>query len=72
MTEIDQTGLENHYCERGDRIAEYDARGIFLCFACDVCREHKLKKYRADVLQDPAYHADECIEEDVYFGRERA
>ena len=44
--------------------AEFDARGIFLTYACPDCREEKLSKYRPDVLTDPNYWADEDIDED--------
>jgi hypothetical protein len=46
------------------RYAEYDARGIFLDYVCDQCREAKLKKYRPDVLTDSNYWHDEPIDED--------
>jgi hypothetical protein len=50
-------------CDSGlERDAEYDARGIFLTYACDKCRKRKLSGYRADVLADPAYIADEPID----------
>ncbi len=44
--------------------AHHDARGIFLCYACDKCEAEKLSHYRPDVLTDPNYWADEPIEED--------
>ena len=51
------------FCGSGlERDAEYDARGIFLTYACDHCRDEKLSRYRADVLADPAYIADEPID----------
>ena len=43
---------------------EYDARGIFLTYACDKCRKQKLAGYRPDVLTDANYWADEAIEGD--------
>ena len=50
-------------CDSGlERDAEYDARGIFLTYACDRCRARKLRGYRADVLEDPNYWHDEPIE----------
>jgi len=30
--------------------AEYDAQGIFLCYACDECRDEKLSHYRPEIL----------------------
>ena len=29
---------------------EYDGRGIPLCRVCDLCAEHKLSKYRPEIL----------------------
>lgn len=37
----------------------HDARGIFLCYACDACEHDKLARYRSDVLTDPGYWADD-------------
>lgn len=45
------SGLEKH--------ANYDARGIFLCYTCQQCHQREMGKYRQDVLRDPNYHADE-------------
>lgn len=42
----------------------YDARGIFLCYACSKCEKKKLSGYRPDVLTDVDYWHDEPIEED--------
>lgn len=39
--------------------AEYDARGIFLCYVCDKCRARKLGSYRPEVLTDSQYEADD-------------
>lgn len=46
--------------------AQYDARGIFLCYTCDKCEEKQLSRYREDVLTDPGYWHDEPIDEDDY------
>ena len=55
----------NARCGSGlEKDAEYDARGIFLTYACDRCREQKLGSYRSEVLFDPNYWADEAIDED--------
>ena len=43
---------------------QYDARGIELCRTCDKCHAAKMRGYRADVLTDANYWADEPIEED--------
>lgn len=39
-----------------------DARGIYCGITCDGCR--KEDGYRQDVMTNPAYEADEPIEED--------
>jgi hypothetical protein len=60
---------QDRKCECGSgeiRQAEYDARGIFLVYACGKCRQRKLSHFRPDVLSDPNYWADEQIEEDEY------
>jgi hypothetical protein len=44
------------------REACYDARGIFLCYACPKCRTRMLSGYRPDVLTDPNYPCDEPID----------
>lgn len=44
--------------------AEYDARGIFLTFACPKCREKKLGQFRPEVLTDPNYWHDEPIDDE--------
>lgn len=41
-----------------------DARGIPLARVCPKCKAQKLSKYRADVLSDSDYSADEAIEAD--------
>ena len=54
-------------CGSGEqRIAAYDARGIFLTFVCSKCRKEKLSRYRADVLTNPNYWCDEPIEPEDY------
>jgi hypothetical protein len=50
-------------CGSGEeRWPEYDARGIFLTYACDKCRREKLSGFRPDVLSDPHYWHDEPID----------
>lgn len=52
-------------CGSGEiREEHFDARGIFLCFACSKCEAEKLSGYRPEVLSDPNYAANEPIEED--------
>jgi hypothetical protein len=53
-------------CDSGKpACAQYDARGIFLCYTCEDCLDTKLSKFRPDVLSDPNYWTDEPIEEDM-------
>ena len=40
-------------------IAIFDARRIFLCYACEDCEEEKLSHYRPEVLTDPNYFAED-------------
>jgi hypothetical protein len=57
--------LAQCHCGSGEAaFAEYDARGIFLCYCCDKCREDKLAGYRPEVLTDPDYECDEQIDPD--------
>ncbi len=52
-------------CQSGQyREAQYDARGIFLTYTCPKCERSKLGGFRADVLTDADYPADEQIEGD--------
>jgi hypothetical protein len=41
-----------------------DARGIELCRTCADCHQTKMEGYRAEVLTDPDYQADEDIDDD--------
>jgi len=41
-----------------------DARGIFVTFVCDKCREEKLSGFRPEIFDNPNYECDEAIEED--------
>jgi hypothetical protein len=43
---------------------QYDARGIALCRTCPLCHQRQMGKYRAEVLTDPNYEADEQISEE--------
>jgi DNA-directed RNA polymerase subunit M/transcription elongation factor TFIIS len=59
------------YCPRcGDELkvaeARFDARGIFITYACDKCWQEEKKKYRPEVLSDPNYECDEPIEPEDY------
>ena len=46
----------------------YDARGIFVTYACDECEVRKLSSYRREIFTNGGYWAHEDIEpeEDVY------
>lgn len=44
--------------------AIHDARGIFVCYACDQCKREKLAGYRSDIFSDPDYWHDEPIDEE--------
>ena len=46
------------------RHPNWDARGIFLCFTCDVCHDKKMKGYRKEVLTNPRYEADDLGDDD--------
>ena len=46
------------------RFANYDARGIFLCFTCETCHQKKMATYRKEVLVNPNYDCDEAIDSD--------
>jgi hypothetical protein len=62
-----KTYLEQCPCGSGcEADAEFDARGIFLCYVCSKCRKEKLSRYRADVLTDASYWCDEAIEPEDY------
>ena len=42
----------------------FDARGIFCCYVCDICKVSKASRYRIEVLEDPDYDHDEEIDDD--------
>lgn len=67
--ELKRAGLAP-YCPCGSgeaREPHHDARGIFLCYACDTCGPGKLAGYRPDVLVDPAYPADDLGDDEGEF-----
>ena len=39
-----------------------DARGIFVAYVCDECRDERLNGYRPEIFENPNYEADEPIE----------
>lgn len=53
-----------HICPADQRYPLRDARGIFCCYVCDLCKMDKMRRYRPDAFSDPAYVADEPIEDD--------
>ena len=40
----------------------YDARGIFVTFVCDKCREKKLSGFRPEIFTDGDYECDEPVD----------
>ena len=56
--------IKNKLCLCGGfkpKEAQYDARGIFLCYTCEKCHDTVMTGYRPDVLTDPNYWHDEPI-----------
>ena len=54
-------------CPCGSKLypeANYDARNIFLFYACIKCERQKLAGIRREVLTDPNYESTEDIEGD--------
>ena len=43
----------------------FDARGIFCCYVCDICKVSKASRYRIEVLEDPDYDCEEEICDDI-------
>jgi len=43
-------------------MAVYDARGIFVFFACNACSARKRKGYRPEIFTDPNYWHDEPLD----------
>jgi hypothetical protein len=41
-----------------------DARGIFVAFVCDHCRERRLAGFRPEILTDSNYECDEPVDPD--------
>jgi hypothetical protein len=58
-----RTYLEKCHCGSGlSAHADFDGYGIFLFYACDKCREKKIKQFRRDIFE--RYECDEPIEAD--------
>lgn len=58
---------ELDYCQHEGQYSwwEHDAQGIPLCRVCDLCAEHKLSKYRPEILSGYTQaDVDEQIEAD--------
>lgn len=54
-----------HLCGCGSGLCHeelYDARGIYCCRMCPKCEGLRRSQYRAQVLTDSNYEADEAIE----------
>lgn len=56
--------LRYHVCERNERFALHDARGIFCAYVCDKCEDAKRSTYRADIFTDGDYWTDEPVYDD--------
>ena len=43
--------LEQCPCDSGkEAYAQFDGRGIFLCYTCDDCHKEKMSRYRPEIL----------------------
>jgi hypothetical protein len=40
----------------------HDARGIFVAYVCDRCKQARMATYRPEVFTNPQYETDEPIE----------
>jgi len=49
-----------------ERYPLYDARGIFVSYACEICETSKRSGYRPEIFTNPSYEADEPIEPEEY------
>ncbi|KKN40335.1 hypothetical protein LCGC14_0734390 [marine sediment metagenome] len=62
---LDDVRDGSHECDPDEAFPVYDGRGLYLCRACDDCKEAKLSQYRPEILE---YYTqadvDEPIEED--------
>ena len=59
--------MSDKLCSCGSGQSRYDltdARGIFCCYVCDICKPSKASRYRIEVLEDHNYDCDEEIEDD--------
>ncbi len=64
LIEMERAGIMECNCGSTlERFPRYDARGIFLYFACDKCEQEKESRYRPDIFTDSNYWVDEDIEE---------
>ena len=60
--------MSDKLCSCGSGQSRYDltdARGIFCCYVCDICKPSKASRYRIEVLEDPDYDCDEEIGDDI-------
>ena len=59
--------IRNMECNCGSGeppVPYYDARMIFLCYACDICWPNKRKQFRDDVWTNPDYPHSEPIDDE--------
>ena len=57
--------MSDKLCSCGSGQSRYDltdARGIFCCYVCDICKPSKASRYRIEVLEDPNYDHDEPLD----------
>lgn len=60
--------MSDKLCSCGSGQSRYDltdARGIFCCYVCDICKVSKASRYRIEVLEDSDYDCDEEIGDDI-------
>jgi hypothetical protein len=64
--ENDLLDIRKRLCPCGSgkpRTANHDARGIFMCYTCEVCHQRKVGTFTFDIKTNPNYIVDEPIEE---------
>ena len=62
--------MSDKLCSCGSGQSRYDltdARGIFCCYVCDICKPSKASRYRIEVLEDPNYDHDELLDDDTAY-----
>lgn len=56
--------MDFHQHEAATRRPLHDARGIFCGYFCARCEREVTRSFRAEIFSNPAYYADEPIDED--------